>query len=136
MADFNSDGRMDFLYAGDNPDGPTNVEVLLGSAASIGPTTLYENTTKVGKTGPTQKLVFTNVSNGNLKISGISITGTGAAQFAEQHTCGTGLASGKSCLIEVEFVPTADGLFTAALSIAYEVAGSPQTIPLSGYGFD
>lgn len=136
VADFNSDGKLDFLYAGNNPDGPTNVQVLLGSAASISPTAFYEYQNQVGKTSTPQKVVFTNVGNSPLKISGISITGTGAVQFAQQNNCGTGLASGKSCLIQVVFKPTADGFFTAALGIAYQGAGSPQTIPLEGLGFN
>ncbi len=136
VADFNHDGKLDFLYAGNNPDGPTNVQVLLGSAASILPTAFYEYQNQVGKTSTRQKAVLTNVGNSGMKISGISITGTGAAQFAQQNNCGAGLGSGKSCLIQVVFKPTADGFFTAALSIAYEGAGSPQSIPLEGLGFN
>jgi hypothetical protein len=136
VADFNSDGKLDFLYAGNNPDGPTNVQVLLGSAASISPTTTFEYQNQVGKTSTPQKVVLTNVGNGGLKITGISITGTGAAQFAQQNNCGAGLASGKGCVIQVVFKPTADGTFTAGLSIAYQGAGSPQTIPLQGLGFN
>lgn len=136
VADFNSDGKLDFLYAGNNPNGPTNVQVLLQSAASIAPTTFYEYQNAVGKTSTPQKAVLTNVGNGSMKVTGISITGTGAAQFAQQNNCGVGLASGKGCLIQVVFKPTADGTFTAALSIAYEGAGSPQTIPLLGLGFN
>ena len=136
VADFNSDGKLDFLYAGNNPEGSTNVQVLLGSAASISPTTTFEYENQVGKTSTPQKVVLSNVGNGGLKISGISITGTGAAQFAQQNNCGAGLASDKSCLIQVVFKPTADGTFTAAVSIAYEGAGSPQSIPLLGLGFN
>jgi hypothetical protein len=136
VADFNNDGKLDFLYAGTNPAGPTNVQVLLGSAASISPTSLYEWENQVGKTSTPQEVVLTNVGNLGLKITGISITGTGAAQFVQQNNCGAELASGKGCLIHVEFRPTADGTFTASLSIAYDGVGSPQSVPLEGLGFN
>jgi Abnormal spindle-like microcephaly-assoc'd, ASPM-SPD-2-Hydin len=42
------------------------------------------------------------------------------------------VASGASCLITVTFKPTAQGVRTAAISIADNAPGSPQTVPLTG----
>ena len=63
---------------------------------------------------------------------GISITGTGAAQFSQTNTCGTSVAAGASCNISINFKPTASGAFTASLNVTDNAAGSPQKVALSG----
>ena len=44
------------------------------------------------------------------------------------------MAAGTSCTIDVTFTPTIVGSESASLSVTDNVAGSPQTVPLSGTG--
>jgi Abnormal spindle-like microcephaly-assoc'd, ASPM-SPD-2-Hydin len=88
----------------------------------------------VGTTSPTQTVKLTNVGSGQLDITGITVTGPDAGDFAQSNNCPPTVASGASCLITVTFTPTAQGLRTASVSIADNAPGSPQTVPLTGRG--
>jgi sugar lactone lactonase YvrE len=80
--------------------------------------------------------VVTLTNNGGSALSGIAITITGAdaALFADTTTCTATLAAGANCTISVTFTPIAVGVSSAAVSIADNAIGSPQTITLSGTG--
>ena len=54
--------------------------------------------------------------------------------FPETTTCGSSLAAAASCTIGVTFTPVAIGSRSAAVTIADNAAGSPQTISLTGTG--
>jgi hypothetical protein len=69
-----------------------------------------------------------------LTIASIKITGTNNGDFSEINTCGTSLAAGASCTINVTFKPTKTGTRTGTLSITDNAAGSPQTVSLTGTG--
>jgi hypothetical protein len=69
-----------------------------------------------------------------LSITSLTFTGTNASDFAHTDTCGTSVAAGANCTIAVLFTPSASGARTAALSIADNATGSPQTVSLSGTG--
>lgn len=91
--------------------------------------------TPVGVADPEQTITVKNSGGGlAIKFSGIAITGSGASSFSQTNTCGTSLAAGASCSILVTFTPTAGGTLTASVSIADNVAGSPQTVALTGTG--
>jgi len=52
--------------------------------------------------------VTNNASNGGpLYITGVSVTGTNAANFPMTKTCGATLAAGATCSVSVQFAPTA-----------------------------
>jgi hypothetical protein len=86
------------------------------------------------KSTPPQVVTLTN--NGGSALSGIAITITGAnaAEFADTTTCTATLAVGANCTISVTFTPTAVGASSAAVSVADNAAGTPQTITLNGTG--
>ncbi len=75
-------------------------------------------------------------NNGGANLTGIAvtITGTGAADFAQTNTCTATLAAGANCTISVTFTPSAVAPFSASLSIADNAFGNPQTVALSGTG--
>jgi hypothetical protein len=80
--------------------------------------------------------VVTLTNNGGATLTGIVVTlgGTNAANFADTTTCTATLAAGANCTISVTFTPTVVGPASAALSIADNAVGSPQTIALNGTG--
>jgi len=59
------------------------------------------------------------------------ITKTGSTAFTFAKTCGTTLAAGASCTVDVTFIPTIVGSYSGILYV-YESAGTIHMIPLSG----
>ncbi|MFZ0286543.1 MAG: DUF3443 family protein [Terriglobales bacterium] len=75
-----------------------------------------------------------NAGNEALQISGISIAGAQAGNFLETNTCGSSLAAGGSCTINVTFAPIQAGVQNATLQVSDNASGSPQTVSLQGTG--
>jgi hypothetical protein len=59
------------------------------------------------------------------------INKTGSTTFTFTKTCGTTLAAGASCTVDVTFIPTAVASYSGTLYV-YENAGTIHKIPLSG----
>src|SRR5947208_8993858 len=106
----------------------------IGTTAKLSPTSLSFGTVEVGTASAAKTVTLTNVGTTTLSIVGIAITGTNAGDFAQTQTCGSSLAAGGSCAINVKFKPTASGTRTAALSVSDSAAGSPQKMALYGVG--
>jgi hypothetical protein len=117
--------------------------------AKLSPTTLAFPRQRVGATG-TLGLYLTNDGTDTLSISGISIGGTNAGEFAISTApaapplvaCGvppTTLAAGQSCVIVVAFTPSVAGQRSATLTITHNannVPGSQSTVTLDGTGVE
>jgi len=87
-----------------------------------------------GTTSAAQTVQFTNTGSTAINISGVTITGTGAGSFADSSACGNSLPAGYSCNISVTFTPSSVSSFNATLSVSDNLAGSPQTVSLTGTG--
>jgi len=107
----------------------------VGPIASFNPTALTFAGTTLNTSATAQPVTLTNNGTAALTINSVSITGTSAGLFSvTANTCGSSVAAGAFCTISVNFTPTATGTFTAALSVADNAAGSPQTVMLTGVG--
>ncbi|TMD80023.1 MAG: choice-of-anchor D domain-containing protein, partial [Chloroflexi bacterium] len=84
----------------------------------------------VGSASASQEITLTNKGPRALAIDQIVLSG----DFRQTNTCGTSVAIGASCRINVSFAPAARGTRNGTLTINDEAAGSPQAIPLSGVG--
>jgi parallel beta-helix repeat protein len=82
-----------------------------------------------GSTSASQAVTLTNTGNQKLLLA-VSVD----ANFVETDDCGSSVASGGSCTINVSFSPTASGNITANLTLKDTASGSPQTVPLAGTG--
>jgi hypothetical protein len=71
-------------------------------------------------------------NTGSAELSNVGIAA--APPFTQTNTCGSSLAAGATCTINVTFDPTTEGDFTNNLSITDNAKGSPQTVALSGTG--
>jgi hypothetical protein len=73
---------------------------------------------------------------GTLTISGMTLSGTDAADFSENHACDSAVlaAAGGTCSFTVTFKPSAVGKRTASLKIAENGGASPISVTLSGSG--
>lgn len=85
---------------------------------------------------PTKAITLTNTGTGPMAITGIAVSGTNAADFAESHpTCGSSLAAnGGNCAINVTFTPGAGGQRNANLVVTDDAGTGSQTVPLTGFG--
>ncbi|MGO9590578.1 MAG: choice-of-anchor D domain-containing protein, partial [Candidatus Acidiferrales bacterium] len=102
-------------------------------AVTLTPTSLNFGAVATGVTSAVKTVTLKNSGKATLTITGIAI-GTNSADFPETTTCTSSLAAGKTCIIKVQFKPSAIGALTAAVSITDNAAGSPQQVPLSGTG--
>jgi hypothetical protein len=120
----------------DNSSGSPQKVPLTGTGTFVQlvPTTLNFGTQPVGTRSLAKTITLTNKGNSTVTITGISITGTDAKDFAETNTCGETVASGASCFIKVTFKPLAKGKRTANVSVYDNGGGSPQEVGLIGTG--
>jgi hypothetical protein len=88
----------------------------------------------LGTTSTAKTVTLTNVGATTVTISGIALAGTNAADFAEANTCGSSLAPNAHCTIRVNFSPSQLGPRAAAITFTDSAPGSPQSVPLSGFG--
>lgn len=100
----------------------------------VWPMALNFGNATVGVTSSPLVTKFTNSGSAAVGITGVTISGTNAADFKENNTCGSSLAAGASCSISVTVNPASTGPFSASLSITDAAANSPQTVLLSGTG--
>jgi hypothetical protein len=82
-----------------------------------------------------QLVVVTNSGQADLSITGITISGENIVDFAQTNNCPMApgvLAPRVRCEIRVTFSPTVTGTLSAAVNIADNASGSPQTVSLKG----
>ena len=84
----------------------------------------------VGSTSPAQAVTVTNTGTGPATLGTVATTG----DYAQTKTCGTTLAAGASCTVNVTFTPTATGTRTGTLSVASNDPNGPLTVGLTGTG--
>jgi sugar lactone lactonase YvrE len=106
----------------------------LAPVVSLSSNSFSFGTVNVGSISTSQSAAVTNTGTAALTISSVAVTGTNASSFVFANNCGPSLAVGASCTIHGHFAPTVAGAATAAVTIADNAAGSPQSIALSGTG--
>ncbi|MFZ3210572.1 MAG: choice-of-anchor D domain-containing protein [Terriglobales bacterium] len=95
--------------------------------SSVSPTSVTFGNTLVGTTASIWSVTYENDSSGSLAITTVSASG----DYAQSNNCGSSLAAGAACTINVTFTPTASGARSGGLQVAGD---SPQKVPLSGTG--
>ena len=106
-------------------------------AMTPNPASLTFPATTVGVTSIPLTVTITSSGGSNLILSGITIGGGNAGDFAQTNNCpigGIGLAPGASCTVNVTFTPTRRNLRTSSLRVSDNAPNSPQSVPLSGTG--
>ena len=123
----------------DNWNGSTNTFGLSGtgvvSHATFTPNPVAFPDTPVGQSA-TQIVNVMSDGTASLNLGSIAVTGGGAAAYTiTSNTCsGLQLPATIGCSVTVSFAPPALGSFPASLSVADDVPGAPQSVPLSGNG--
>src|SRR5439155_694570 len=62
------------------------------------------------------------------------ISGSNSGDFSQTNNCGSTVAQGANCAINVTFTPTATGARSGSITIADNASGSPQIANLTGAG--
>jgi hypothetical protein len=99
-------------------------------SASVIPTSLTFTSQNTNTTSTAQTVTLTNAGTASLTVSSI----TASANFGQTNTCGTSVAAGGNCTIQVTFTPTTTGALTGTLTIQDNAANSPLTVGLTGTG--
>jgi hypothetical protein len=106
------------------------IYVTVVAPATLTPASItFSGQTTTGSTSSPQSATLTAGSTA-LTISAITTTG----DFSQTNNCGTSLAAGATCTINVTFAPSAPGARTGTLNVADSDLSSPQTLALNGTG--
>jgi hypothetical protein len=101
---------------------------------TVSPTSLTFAAQAVGTTSPSQQVTLTNSQSTALTINNIFGGGADPGDFKQSNNCGSSVAAGGSCTINISFAPTATGTRTATLSVSDSANNSPQVVTLTGTG--
>jgi hypothetical protein len=126
--------KLYYALQGGGPQ-PTSIVLTLKTVISLTPSSIDfgEQTQNVASTLRT--VTLTNNDTKPITITPpITTTGADKGDFSTTDDCGTSVAAGKSCTINVTIKPTAKGTRTAAVSIIDDAPGSPHTVELTGVG--
>jgi len=116
--------------AASSPDVITLGGTGTGPVVQFSPSALSFPGTYVDLSSTPQSLTLSNTGNGNLVISGLSISGN----FAQTSNCPGTVAPGSSCSIQVSFTPLSSGALAGQLSLSSNAAGSLTVVSISGTG--
>jgi len=120
----------------DNAAGSPQSVPLTGMAQSpaiqIAPTSLTFASQSVGTKSAAQQITITNSGTSTLAMNGISVAGANVGDFIEANNCPPSLGAGADCVATVAFQPTAPGTRSAAVRIADDAPGNPQSVSLTG----
>lgn len=114
----------------DNTTKDTAQISLVVSSAVLNPTALTFPAQDIGTTSAVRTLSLSNQGTAALSISSLVVSG----EFSQSNNCGTSLAPGASCSINVQFTPVALGTRNGTLTVTDNAPGSPQTASLTGTG--
>jgi hypothetical protein len=104
------------------------------SGVTVSPTSVNLGSIGVSSTSPSQPVKLTNNSGSTLTINNVGFSGGNDGNFGQTNTCGTSVANGGSCTINVTFTPNATGAFSSTLEITDSASDSPQAVSVSGTG--
>ncbi len=115
---------------------PQVVELVgTGTAVELSPPQLKFPPQKVGTTSAPETIQLTNTGSVTLNITHfIFINGKNYNDFAVSDDCGSQVAPGASCAINVTFTPRKTGKRSAFVQIEDDGGGSPQEPKLAGTG--
>lgn len=130
LGDLNGDGALDVVVGTDS--GFTIF--LQNGTVALSPPSVNFGIQLLGFHSLPRSVMLINTGTGTLTISGIAITGSDPADFSETNNCGASLPPGGHCTFGITFTPAQLGPRTAALTITDNAPGSPQSVPLNGFG--
>jgi len=127
--------RTGILQLTDNATNNPQRVTLTGTGLSIAlsPTALNFGPVPVGQTSAPQSVTISNVSTASVNLTGFAIGGTPADYTISDNTCGSSLAAGTNCSLNVSFNPTKKGTRNGKLNVANN-GGGTASATLTGTG--
>jgi Tol biopolymer transport system component len=104
-----------------------------GTNLLLSPRALNFANRRIYTSSAAQPVLVTNVTRDPVAITGVTLSGRHPGQFSRTHDCGSTLAAGAKCTVNVVFRPTSIGRKTAYLFVNGGGAGL-RTVELSGTG--
>jgi hypothetical protein len=118
----------------DNGTGSPQTVSLLGTgvapAVTLSPASLTFASQTINTTSAAQAVSVTNSGSEALTITSV----TASSNYAQTNNCGTSLAAGAACTINVTFTPTTTGTISGTITLVDNAPGGSQTIGLTGTG--
>ena len=96
------------------------------SGTTLSPASVSFGTQPLEKSSSAEADPLTNSGKTALHITGIGVSGTNASNFVQTNNCGTSLAAGAKCTINITFTPSASGTRSATLSVADSASEPPS----------
>ena len=106
----------------------------LAPLVQLSPTSVAFGSVTVGSSSAARAVTLSNIGTAALTITSIAIAGTNPGDFSQTNNCGSSLAVGSNCIINVVFKPSVAGSRSASLRVTDNATGSPQSVSLSGTG--
>lgn len=104
--------------------------LLAAQSVTVSPASLSFGNQAISTASNAKTVTLKNGQSVALAISSITTTG----DYTQTNTCGTSLAAGAKCSINVTFTPSVLGTRTGTLNVADNASNSPQTVSLTGTG--
>ena len=114
--------------------GLTGVGVALAPSVCFSSSPVDFGSVGVGSTGSVQSVIITNCGTAALVISSLTLTGANPGDFIITSSTCVSVVTGATCLVSMQFAPTAGGARSANLAIMNNISGSPQLLSLVGNG--
>jgi Domain of unknown function (DUF1929)/Abnormal spindle-like microcephaly-assoc'd, ASPM-SPD-2-Hydin len=99
---------------------------------AVTPATVSFGTMTSGSASAPQAITVTNAGSAALPVSSITLTGSAPSQFSQTNNCGTPVAPGSTCTINVVFTPGATGYIWAKVNV--NAPGATHSSTVSGHG--
>jgi hypothetical protein len=127
--------RSGILQLTDNAaDNPQRVTLTgTGTSIALSPTALSFGPEPVGQSSAPQPVTISNLSTASVNLTGFTIAGTPADYTISDNICGSSLAAGTNCSLNVSFNPSKTGTRNGKLNVANN-GGSTATATLTGTG--
>jgi len=127
VGDFNNDTMPDLVVP--DWDHGDFVELLNTGVASFSPTNPVSFATQlVGTTSAARAVTLTNTGATALTISSMQTSGP----FTTKSSCGSSVAAGAKCQLNVTFSPTSQGEKSGLITLHDSASSKPQVIELNG----
>ncbi len=127
--------RNGILQLTDNAANNPQKVTLTGTGVSIAlsPTALNFGSETIGQSTAPQTVTISNVSAASVNLTAFTITSTPADYTISANTCGSSLAAGTGCSLNVSFNPSKKGARNGKLSVTNN-GGGTATATLAGTG--
>ncbi|NQU10449.1 choice-of-anchor D domain-containing protein [bacterium] len=91
---------------------------------------------KVGTTSTVRSVIIQNTGGAALLITNLVVTGVNSGDFllGSDNCINSPIAPGGTCIVNLQFTPSATGVGAAELQVFDNAGGSPHSLPLTGTG--